>query len=169
MNARRITIGIAALLYVASLLLPSGCVVIKIPFATRIGPDPPYYGFAAFLVAMLQFLNLREGVWLFGSWLANPAFWLGLFWYIKSRRVRAAAAGLLSVGLGLSILPEAWELIDGWPGYWVWLASFLTLFLGSLFDRAHVAGRREDPILSAGRAIAERSAPSNAEGGIEFR
>jgi hypothetical protein len=169
MNARRITIWVAVLLYVASLLLPAGCVVIKPPFGMTVGPNRPFYGYLAFFVTMVEICKPSwEAAWLFGTWLANPAFWLGLFWYVKRRRGRAAAAGLLSLGLGLSVLPGAWELIDGWPGYWVWLASFVTLFLGSLFDRAHVAGP-EDPILSAGRAIAERSAPSNAEGGIEFR
>jgi hypothetical protein len=164
MNTRRVTIGVAVLLYIASLLLPAGCVVIKIPFTTRVGPDRPYYGFAAFLVAMLEPFGKPswEAVWFFGTWLANPVFWLGLFWYVKGRRVRAATAGLLSVGLGLSVLPAAWELIDGWPGYWVWLASFLTLFIGSLFDRAHVVGDREAPFLSARSTMAEPSAPSNA-------
>jgi hypothetical protein len=163
MNARRKTIGVAVLLYAASLLLPAGCVVIKPPFGMTVGPDRPFCGFSAFVIAMLApFAPSWEFVWLFGAWLANPLFWLGLFWCVKGRRLRAATADLLSVGLGLSLLPGVWELVIDWPGYWVWLASFLTLFMGSLFDRAHVAGHREDPIFSARRTIAEQSAPSNA-------
>lgn len=164
MNVRRATIGVAVVLYVASLLLPAGCVVIKPPFGVTVGPHRPYYGYAAFFITMGQPFGKPSWValWFFGAWLANPVFWLGLFWCLKGRRGRAATAGLLSVGLGLSILPGTWELVDGWPGYWVWLASFLTLFLGSFLDRAHVAGDREDPILSARCMIAEPSAPSNA-------
>jgi hypothetical protein len=163
MKVRRITIGVAGLIYVASLLLPAGCVVIKPPFGVIGGPHRPYPGYAAFFITMGQPLGgTWEGLWFFAVWLANPVFWLGLFWCLKGRRGRAATAGLVSVGLGLSILPGAWELVDGWPGYWVWLASFLTLFLGSLLDRAHVEGDREDPILSAPGIVAEPSAPANA-------
>jgi hypothetical protein len=84
MNARRKTIGVAVLLYAASLLLPAGCVVIKPPFGMTVGPDRPFCGFSAFVIAMLApFAPSWEFVWLFGAWLANPLFWLGLFWCVK--------------------------------------------------------------------------------------
>jgi hypothetical protein len=77
-------------------------------------------------------------VWLFSVWLANPLFWLGLFWCIRGHTVRSTTAGLLSVALGLSILPLAREAHLGWPGYWLWLASFLVLFVGSPLCRPSV-------------------------------
>ena len=131
MNARRMTAVAAGLLYTASLLLPAGRVVIKPLFGTTTGPGP-YYGFVAFLFTMLAPLNPSWlAVWFFSVWLANPLFWLGLFCCVSGRPVRAATAGLLSAALGLSILPMAWELVVGWPGYWFWLASFLALSVGS--------------------------------------
>jgi hypothetical protein len=131
-NARRITAVVASLLYIASMLLPAGNVVIRPLFGGNGGPGRPYYGFVAFLLTMFAPLNPSwVTVWFFSVWLANPVFWLGLFWCIRGRAVRAATAGLLSVTLGLSILPLAWELALGRPGYWVWLASFLALFVGS--------------------------------------
>ena len=163
MHRRRIIVGVAIVLYIVSLLLPAGCVVIKIPLGTRVGPDEPFRGYAAFFLTMVQpFKPSWEAAWLFGSWLANPIFWLGLFWYVKGRRGRAVAAGLLSLGLGLSVLPGTWDLIDGWPGYWVWLASFLTLFLVSLFDRRRVAGSGEVPNYSTRPVIAESNTASSA-------
>jgi hypothetical protein len=83
--------------------------VIKFPFGTIAGPDRPFYGYLAFFFAMLQPCNPSlAGAWLFGTWLANPIFWRGLFWYVKGRRGRAAVAGLLSLDLALSILLGVW-------------------------------------------------------------
>jgi hypothetical protein len=66
MNARRVTIGVAVVLYVASLLMPAGCVVIKPPFGVIGGPHRPYPGYAAFIITMGQPLGgTWEGLWFF--------------------------------------------------------------------------------------------------------
>jgi hypothetical protein len=129
-NARRIAAVLAGALYAASLLLPTGQV--NPLFGTNVGPGRPYYGFVPFLIAMQAPLNPSwVSAWMFSAWLANPVFWLGLFWCVRGHLLRAGVAGLMSVGFGLSVLPMVWGMVLGWPGYWFWLASFLALFLGS--------------------------------------
>jgi hypothetical protein len=131
MNARRITTVVAGLLYTASLLLPAGWIVIKPLFGETTTLDQPYYGINAFLVGMAAVLTPTwQCFWLFLAWLANPMFWMGLFWCVRGRTERSATAALVSAGLGLLIIVMSRELVPG-PGYWVWLASFLALFAGS--------------------------------------
>jgi hypothetical protein len=132
MRTRRIVPVAAALLYVASLVLPTGEVVIR--GWTRIGSSSPAFrGYVAFVVALFAPGNPSwETALMFASWLANPLFWLGCYWCLKGRMARAAITAGASLVLGLSILPWAWDLVAGWPGYWVWLASFLSLGAGSL-------------------------------------
>jgi len=148
MHARRVTTAIAALLYVASLLLPAGQVVLRPPAGMTFGPSQPFRGYLAFFVTLFAPLSpsWEDGL-LFASWLANPVFWLGSYWCLKGRTAGAAKAAVVSAGLGLSIFPLAWDLVVRWPGYWVWLASFLTLFAGSVLElnaaRRHPDGNAE--------------------------
>jgi hypothetical protein len=135
MHTRRVTTAIAALLYVASLLLPVGQVIFRNPSWMTVEPSHPFSGHLAFLVTLFApLIPSWERVFLFASWLANPVFWLGLYWCLKDHTAHAAMAGAVSTGLGLSIFPLEWDLVARWPGYWVWLASFLTLFAGSVFE-----------------------------------
>ena len=137
MHTRRVTAAIAALLYVASLLLPAGEVVIK-----HWTPSGPFHGYAAFLVALMMPLHPSwEDALLFASWLANPVFFLGVFWCLKGRTARAAKAGAISAVLCLAIFPLARDMVAGWPGYWVWLASFLTLLAGSVLELIAARGQ----------------------------
>jgi hypothetical protein len=151
LNARRIIAVLAGALYAASLLLPAGHVVIHHTLFGTMGPDEPYYGYFPFMIAMLAPLSPSwVSAWMFSAWLANPVFCSGLFSCVRGRLRRAGIAGLASVVLGLSVLPLIWEMVLGWPGYWVWLASFLVLFVGSLLCGRSVVRPPITPVPNAG-------------------
>ena len=88
-------------------------------------------------------------------WLANPAFWLGSYYLWKGEAKKAATAGGVSVGLGLSFWFFTGVPAPPWGGlisillpYWIWLASLL-LFTLFAWD---VASREDGPKLQCAEA-----------------
>ncbi len=136
------------LLYLASLLLPSGELVIK-P-ASGAAFHETRDAFLGYQLFWISSLSVRSPSWsnavVFWPWLANPVFWLGCYWFVKGRTGLAALAAGASAVLGLSILPVAGDFLTNCPGYWVWLASFLTLIAGHALKRE---APHEGPIESA--------------------
>lgn len=85
-------------------------------------------------------------------WLANPALLLAWWYIFKGRKIAAAALSLTALVLAASFLAVSKVMVAeleppaplrGYGlGYWLWLASAGTAFLGALLTRA---GQAETP------------------------
>jgi hypothetical protein len=58
-------------------------------------------------------------------WLANPAFWFGLYSLARGRPRAAKVSSVVAVLLAISELPFFWRELH--VGYWLWLASMGSL------------------------------------------
>ena len=58
-------------------------------------------------------------------WLANPAFWFGLYSLARGRPRAAKVSSIVAVLLAVSQLPFYWREVH--IGYWLWLASMGSL------------------------------------------
>jgi hypothetical protein len=122
------------LLYGLSLLLPVTSITFQF-FGRTVQAHSPCLGFHAFLVGLdAPFRSEIQGedLQLFAGWLANPVFWAGLYLLLTGRHRWSLAAGLVSLCLGLAVLPLVWNTVREWPAYWVWLGSFVGLLAGNL-------------------------------------
>jgi hypothetical protein len=119
---------VAMLCYGLSFLLPA------IRTAGNFGT---IWGFQAFAGSLFALLDLHP------DWLANPAFWLGLYWSRRSQGKLAALSGIAAILLALTApLREYVEAQSQLappglsstllPGYYFWLASFIVLTGGAI-------------------------------------
>src|SRR6516164_5890203 len=119
---RRIAIvALSAALYGASFLLPTAP-----PFNPKLSstPCPGYYAFELGTRALLDFVPADIDCWLVGAaWFSNPATWLTIILVAIGRWRAGFIAGVLSLVLGLAVLPRYYLMIAGLPGYWAWIAS----------------------------------------------
>jgi hypothetical protein len=107
------------------------------------------------------------------SWLANPAFWIGLRALRRRRWRTAAVAGLAALVLALLalVLVER-EIGQLFAGYFVWLGGIVLLtaagFAGLLSQTAaestHKASRPEDRAPSVGSEAQADGTPAPSEG-----
>lgn len=95
------------------------------------------WGIQAFAGSALALLDL------YPYWLANPTFWLGLYFFRRSRWRIAASCGVLASLFALSVpVIMQWEeqlhspppglTSTLLPGYYVWLASHVLLAFWSV-------------------------------------
>ena len=127
---RVIAVGVPAILYGMSMILPVGG---SNTFPTF--TEPGYVAFEAGMEAIDRH-DLgwhRKRVELIAAWLANPAIWIALVCLAYGRR-RAAllAAGAGSV-LAMSVLPTWLRFLIDYPGYWFWWGSAVAAVLTALF------------------------------------
>jgi|SRR5579884_633717 len=73
----------------------------------------PISGARAFVMSLF--------VWGIPMWLANPAYWFGLYSLGRGRPRAAKVAAVVAVLLAVSELPFFWREVH--VGYWLWLAS----------------------------------------------
>lgn len=94
------------------------------------------FGVQAFIGSLLA---LTDG---YLYWLANPAFWLGLYFFRHSRPQIAASCGLIAtlIALSVPVLMSRNEQLNPpppglsstlLPGYYCWLASFVLFVIQS--------------------------------------
>lgn len=104
--------------------------------------DVPMLGFEAF-IGGLPICCFFSSPFVFFAWLANPAFWRGLYLLRVGSRLQAfwwasaalilASAGLAAIGLTVVEL----NYLD--VGAYLWMASFSVLAVGSLLTRTEVS------------------------------
>jgi len=101
------------------------------PNHMSIAPRGEVLGFEAFVRGPFAFLALCP------AWLANPAFWFGLWDFCKHRYRRSLIDSLIGLSFGLSafVLLSDRSLVDQQEylvGYYAWLASFVCLAVACL-------------------------------------
>ena len=117
-----------------------------------------FLGLQAFFLGLCGLLLFQP------TWLANPAFWVGVVCAARRSWNKAAICGVLATGLALVALllldPGAasarqggasLSLSGGWttrltqlmPGYWCWLASMVLFLSGSVLRLQGMTNRRE--------------------------
>jgi hypothetical protein len=110
--------------------------------------EPTITGFHCFLARLFPFGSRSIGGLLpVAAWAANPIFWLGA-WLLHHERERLASiAGFLSLLLGLllALLSTRGPVPPDcdYSCYYVWLASFAILALGSFLMSVRWEGRSE--------------------------
>ncbi|MCT2563061.1 hypothetical protein [Chryseobacterium herbae] len=126
MKKSHIILIVSILVFVISLALP----------AVFTGKDNEMYGLALFLLGWADLSG--DGT----SWLANPILLFSwIFLLVKQPKI-AAFLGLFSVGVALYYFTETEITVNEaghkspitsyGPGYYLWLASCVTMFVGSL-------------------------------------
>jgi hypothetical protein len=114
--------GVAAAVYAGSFLLPV------------LGES--FRGYHAFMVALAVFPLFLP------LWLANPAFWVGLYCLLAGRRRGAGTAAGMAVALSLS---EAWMFWGSASlGYYLWQASLVLLAVAACCAPAGESPRLPD-------------------------
>jgi hypothetical protein len=125
LGPRAVVIGLSLLVYGVSFLLPviSGNQTRETAYGFRVFAD-------TFCIALEQHEPMGRGVPVI-AWAANPVFWLGLGLLYFRHQWLACLAGVIAMLFGAA---PALIIVLGppGPGYWVWLASFATLAVGSV-------------------------------------
>jgi hypothetical protein len=128
-TSRSVLVGVAAALYVASLVLPTVA-----PFNPQFS-NTVYPGWHAFQIGWraLGTVEPHEPDWwvVGAAWLVNPLVWIAGTATLIGRRGWARAAAFAGVGLCLPVLFRFGGIVAGLPGYWCWLASAALLAAGS--------------------------------------
>jgi hypothetical protein len=68
-----------------------------------------------------------ESLALFGAWLANPVFWVGLGCVCRGRYIGTGLGGIAALIIGLLCMREAFLI-----GYYFWVCSFALLVLAAM-------------------------------------
>jgi hypothetical protein len=151
LRIRRIVIFVAILLYIGSICLPAFSYV---PFlnSSQRGVSN-FYGWAALPFAPVAMLFMELAAF---AWLANPIFLSALITYGfgKDRISIALAAAAIAVGwaffplsvnqpvlIPFSGMGEMLNYPKPMVGFYLWIASFLAIFLGALLS---IFRRRRD-------------------------
>ena len=108
-------------------------------FDTEKEPGDHWEGMAILLSGFFGFFSSLTGL----VWLANPALWFSWGFVIKKPNV-SLILSLIAVAIGFSFLlctdimtdegSSNFSLITRYrTGYWLWIASMLTMLLGNLY------------------------------------
>jgi hypothetical protein len=144
---RRAVIAVSLALYAVSLVLPA---TLGIRMMSAGGMDRGY----GLLIG--GWLGVMQGQF---AWLANPVYFLAL-WFVYRGRWRAIALSAFAAVLALDTLDlyRTGTFSDSGPvpfggvlaGYWVWLASILVVLAGAiLLALLELRAPAEQPALSA--------------------
>lgn len=139
-----------------------------------------FLGLKAFFLGLFGLLLFQP------TWLANPAFWVGVVCAARRSWNKAAIWGVLATGLALVALllfdPGAasasqggtsLSLSDGWttrltqlmPGYWCWLASMVLFLSGSVLKLWFPDAERKNPAAAGSSLDAGAvSVPADGQG-----
>jgi hypothetical protein len=111
------------------------CVSFFLPVFGILVSNPPYYGyevFWAYRFSPFDWWVLNQGA-MVGQlmWLANPAMWVGVVFWQRGLPGRALVCGILGFWFAFPVLlllgGDVLLVLIRYPGYWVWLSSFVWL------------------------------------------
>jgi len=75
---------------------------------------------------------------LVAAWLANPAIWIALIFFVDECWRMARVTAGCGLALGLAVLPRYYLVVGFLPGYWFWLGSAaLILTASSIVSRKY--------------------------------
>ena len=128
-RARTAVVAVAAILYAASLLLPTAA-----PFNPRFSTTvyPGWHAFEGGWRALVAFEPGEPDWWVYaGACVVNPLAWVAAVATLAGRRRAAGAAAWAGVALALPVLFRLGGVIANHPGYWCWVGAVALLAVGS--------------------------------------